>query len=189
MRETPPVPRTRRDIDRDEKVGEIVDAAVAALRTGGYGSLSVAAIARDLGLSPNSIYWYFPTKDDLFVAAVRRIVAEILAGKPPRRRRLDSRILWFIEQLDDVEHLRSALYERAHESPVVSGYVAEIEAGQQRMLVNVLRGRVPDAELAVAAATLLATIQGVGVQKLRGSDRRRVIEYAVRAVTTPEPSG
>jgi AcrR family transcriptional regulator len=189
MRETPPVPRTRRDIDRDEKVGEILDAAVAALRTGGYGSLSVAAIARDLGLSPNSIYWYFPTKDDLFVAAVRRIVAGILAGKPPRRRRLESRILWFVEQLDDLEHLRSALYERAGESPAVSDYVAELEAGQKQMLVNVLRGRVPDSELTVAAATLLATIQGVGVQKLRGSARRRVIEYAVGAVTAAEPSG
>lgn len=184
MRETADVPKTRRDQNRDEKVGEIADAAAARLRSGGYASLSVAAIARELDLAPNSVYWYFPTKDDLFVEAVRRILAGILAAKPPRRRSLESRILWFVEQLDDVEHLRTALYARARESAAVAAFVAELEAGQRRMLVNALDGRVAEPELPVAAAMLLATIQGVAVQNLRGAERSRVIEYAVRAVTS-----
>lgn len=182
------MPRTRQEINRDEKVAEIIDAAAGRLRSGGYASLSVAALARELHLAPNTVYWYFPTKDDLFVAAVRQVLADILAAKPPRRRSLESRVLWFVEQLDDVEHLRSSLYERARKSPAVAAFVEELEAGQQRMLVNALSGTVPASELPVAAATLLATIQGVAVQNLRGAARRRIIGYAVRAVTFGEGS-
>jgi len=50
---------------------EILALAQARLREGGYEALSVAALARELGLAQNAIYWYFPSKDHLFVATNR----------------------------------------------------------------------------------------------------------------------
>ena len=44
------MPRTRPDVDRETKVDELVDAAVQRLMQGGYANLSVADIARELGL-------------------------------------------------------------------------------------------------------------------------------------------
>ncbi len=161
------------------KVTEVVDAATRRLVVGGYEELSVASIGRELGLSPNSIYWYFPSKDDLFIAGVREILATILAAKPPRRRSLTSRVLWFVEELDAVDHVRRALYERARKSPVVAEFVEELDAGSRQMLANALSGSVPDADLSVASEALLATVDGASLRNLSRAERRRVISFTL----------
>lgn len=183
MRNTAHMPRTRQDQEREAKVAEIVESAAGRLRSGGYDDLSVAGIARELALSPNSIYWYFPSKDELFVAAVRHILAGILAAKPARRRSLETRVLWFVEQIDDVDHLRRALYDRARQSVAVAEFVRELEHARRQMLVNALAGEVPEAELEIAADALLATIEGATLRDLGTRGRRRVVAYTLSRFT------
>jgi AcrR family transcriptional regulator len=48
----------------------ILDAAIVRFAREGYRATSLAAVARDAGLSPSAIYPYFPNKEALFVAAV-----------------------------------------------------------------------------------------------------------------------
>lgn len=187
MRETGRVPRTRPEKDREAKVDEVLDAAGRRLREGGYEALSVAAIARELGLSPNSIYWYFPSKDDLFVAAVRRILLGILAAKPPGRRSLESRVIWFVERLDEVEPVRSALYERARQSDVVAEFAEELQAGLRTMLGNALADEVAEPDRDLATEALLATIEGANVRRLSKEERRRVVKFALSRFTTSAP--
>ena len=185
MRETREMPRTRPEKNRDAKVAEVLDAAGRRLREGGYEAMSIAAIARELGLSPNSIYWYFPSKDDLFVAAVRQILAGILAAKPPSRRSLESRIIWFVERLDDLELVRGALRERARVSETVAEFAAELEAGQRQMLGNALSGEVPEKDRPLATETLLSTIEGANARSLSKQERRRVVKFALARLTHP----
>ncbi|MEA2447967.1 MAG: hypothetical protein QOK47_1604, partial [Actinomycetota bacterium] len=73
------MPKTRSGVDRDQKMTEILDATERQLRAGGYNAVSVAGIARELGLAHNAIYWYFPSKDHLMVAAFEHIVKKLLA--------------------------------------------------------------------------------------------------------------
>jgi TetR/AcrR family transcriptional repressor of mexAB-oprM operon len=179
------MPRTRPEIERDQKVAQVLDVAARRLREGGYEALSVAAIARELGLSPNSIYWYFPTKDELFVAAVRQILAGILAAKPPGRRSLESRVIWFVERLDDAERVRNALYERARHSPPVAEFVDELQAGLRTMLGNALAGEVAEGDRELATEALLATIEGATARQLGKQERRKVVSFALARFTTP----
>lgn len=92
--------KTRTEVDRDAKMGEILGLAERRLREDGYQGLSVAAIARELGLAQNAIYWYFPSKDHLFVAVLRRMLEEIAARKPRGEVGRRERILWFADQLE-----------------------------------------------------------------------------------------
>ena len=137
--------RTRTELDRDEKVDQILEAAERRLREGGYGALSVVGLARELGIAQNAVYWYFPSKDHLFVAALERILRGIVARKPPRRRGVEGQILWFVDQLAEIEHLRAAMYEQARTSPVVAEFAATASATWRRMLTNVLADRMPEA--------------------------------------------
>src|SRR5207249_3829979 len=105
---------------REEKLSEILEAAERRLREGGYEALSVAAIARELGLAQNAIYWYFPSKDHLFVAALEGMLREIAARKPSRQVGEIERILWFTDQFQTLSDLRGAMTERARSSPVVA---------------------------------------------------------------------
>ena len=172
--------RTRTELQRDAKVEEIVDVAARRLGDGGYEALSVVGVARDLGLAQNAVYWYFPSKDHLFVAALERMLRDLLARKPPNQRSLERNVLWFVEQLDAMREVRAALYERARTSEVVAEFAAHLHATFRRMLANVLRSRVPPEDLDTTVETLLATIQGALLTEQTATERRRVIDFALR---------
>jgi AcrR family transcriptional regulator len=173
------MPRTRQTVSRDEKVGEIVEAAERRLREGGYEALSVAAIARELGVAQNAIYWYFPSKDHLFVAALEAMLRDIAARKPSGDVDVVERILWFTDQFQALSDLRAAMNERARTSEVVAEFVEELEAVLSRMLSHALRGHVPEAELPVAVEAFRATVEGTFVKGLDAGTRRQVLGFAL----------
>jgi TetR/AcrR family transcriptional regulator, cholesterol catabolism regulator len=174
-----PMPRTRPELDRDTKVAEIVVAAERRLRDGGYEALSVAGIARELDLAQNAIYWYFPSKDHLFVAALERMLSEIAARKPSHEVGEVERILWFTDEFQTLSGLRAAMNERARGSEVVAEFVAELDALLARMLSNVLRDHVKAEELAVAVETFRATVEGTFVKGLDERERHKVLRFAL----------
>lgn len=174
------MPKTRRTASRDEKVGEILEIAERRLREGGYEALSVAAIARELGLAQNAIYWYFPSKDALFVAALERMLHEIAARKPSKDVGEVERILWFTDQFEVLSGLRGAMSERARSSEVVAEFIERLDALLSRMLSNALRARVSPEELPLAVETFRATAEGTFVKGLDRSERRRVLEFTLR---------
>jgi hypothetical protein len=109
------VPRNRRDVDREEKVAQILDAAESVLTVGGYDALSFTDLAEDLGLARNALYWYFPTKDDLFVAAAARSFTRALSN-PPVKAGYARRIAWGVDRLAELQPLNMALHDRARHS-------------------------------------------------------------------------
>lgn len=177
------MPKTRTELDRDAKVAEILDAAETRVREGGYGALSVVGIARELGRAQNAVYWYFPTKDHLFVAVVERMLRDIVARKPPHRGGIERQVTWFVDQLAELEPVRSAMQEQARVSPVVSEFVADVDATWRRMLTNVLADRLPDDRREVAVDALLATITGALDRRLPAARRRQVVRYAIDRLT------
>lgn len=174
------MPRTRRAVKRDRKIDEILELAERRLRAGGYEALSVAAIARELGIAQNAIYWYFPSKDHLFVATLERMLAEIAARKPSRGVGKMERILWFTDQYDALSGLRGAMNERARSAEVVADFVAGLDALLSRMLSNALRDDVPEDELALAVETFRATVEGTFVKGLGKRERRKVLAFALK---------
>jgi AcrR family transcriptional regulator len=168
-------------------MNEVLAAAEARLREGGYQALSVAAIARELGLAQNAIYWYFPSKDDLFVATLRRMLEKISARKPPREVGEVERILWFTDQFHVLSDLRGAMSERARSSRAVADFVEELDGLLSRMLANALRDHVPARELPVAVEAFRSTVEGTFVKGLDKPSRRRVLAFALRQTVPPSP--
>jgi AcrR family transcriptional regulator len=161
-------------------MGEILKIAERRLRKGGYEALSVAAIARELGLAQNAIYWYFPSKDDLFVAALERMLGEIAARKPSKEVGEVERILWFTDQFQGLSDLRGAMSERARHSQVVADFVEELDSLLSRMLSNALAGHVSAEELPVAVETFRATVEGTFVKRLDKRTRRAVLTFTLQ---------
>jgi TetR/AcrR family transcriptional regulator of autoinduction and epiphytic fitness len=177
------MPRRRVEFDRAEKVDEILDAAQSQLRDSGYDSLSIAALARRLGIAQNSIYWYYPSKDALVVASVERMLGEIVSRKPPASRGLERQVLWFVDQLGELNELRAALTQRASRSPVVAEFVDRTNTQLQQMLTHAFTPRVPAAERADAVASFLAAAQSSYLDGLPPARRRRVLAYILKKLT------
>lgn len=59
-----------RDRRRAESVGEIKRAAVKRLAEDGHDALSLRAVARDVGVSVQALYHYFPSRDALLTSVI-----------------------------------------------------------------------------------------------------------------------
>lgn len=74
---------------KDERRHTILDVAFRSFLEKGYAATSMAQIAARLGGSKTTLYNYFPSKDDLFVAVVREqcaLITERLYGTPSDKR-------------------------------------------------------------------------------------------------------
>jgi AcrR family transcriptional regulator len=138
--------------DRGVVVGRIVDAARSSFAANGWAGTSMRAIARDAGVDPALVHYYFASKEDLldaatqppaeFLAAVRAAVSAPIEirGETIVRNLL---WLWSHPQVGDV--LRSIVLTAAHEprtaeklrrvvtTSVLEGVAAELD-GEARLL-------------------------------------------------------
>jgi AcrR family transcriptional regulator len=180
------MPKRRDDIDRQEKTRQILDAATAHLLAGGYDGLSVAALARDIGIAQNAVYWYFASKDALVIAAVERLLIDIVSRKPPASRGLEHQVLWFVDQLAELAGIRAALVQRAQASALVATFVDDMNNRLYQLMRHALEPHVAPKELDDAARAFLATVQGTYGSRLAPPARRRVLRYALRKLTAAE---
>ncbi len=172
------MPRTRTDLPRDDKVIEILEVAERHLREGGYNALSVAGVARELGLAHNAIYWYFPSKDDLMVATFEHMVHKLFARKPKGRKDVVEMVLWFVDNLAELYPLRASMHEQAQRSETIARYLKDLNERLRNLVRHVVEPLVPRDELEIATSTLIATVQGAYVS-VDPSERRRVVRYAL----------
>jgi AcrR family transcriptional regulator len=178
------MPRTRTHVTRAEKIDQIVDAAQKRLEEGGYDALSVASVARELGLSQNAIYWYFPSKGDLFVAVLQRRLRKIVERKPRGTRAVPDRVLWFADQFAPLYELQAPVREQARDVKVVADFVSELDALLDRMLSNALRDRVPPERLEASVESFRTTVIGTYAQGLSRARRREILAFALDRLMT-----
>ena len=176
------MPRTRAD-DRADKHAAILAAARARLQSGGYEGLSLAAIARELGVAQNTVYWYFPSKDHLFVAALESLLDDALGEVAPATAQPVRRILWFTEHLAPLWPLFRPLYDSDGRSEVVEGLLARVDEVVTERLTAEFRELVSPRELAATVAVFRSTVDGVYARGLEPSARRLVLRYAAARLT------
>ena len=89
------VARNKRPQAADEKRAEIVGAARRLFIDAGYDATSMSRLAREAGVAPNTIYWYFGDKDDVLIAVLTAVMADVwpqyqdVASEP-----ISARLLW-----------------------------------------------------------------------------------------------
>ncbi len=70
-----------------ETVDLLMDAAESAMRQRGYHAVSFRELADDVGIKSASVHYYFPQKEDLGLALVRRYSAQFFADLEVRSAR------------------------------------------------------------------------------------------------------
>lgn len=61
---------SKRELQREERRSQILDAALTVFSQKGYHATNVSDVAAQAGVSQGTIYWYFESKDELFQAAL-----------------------------------------------------------------------------------------------------------------------
>jgi AcrR family transcriptional regulator len=199
-------PRTRLAADEH---ADIIDAAYTCLSAPHEGPVSVAAILDVAGLSTRAFYRHFTSKDELFLAMLKRDsdavarrlqhLAEDTPGGPPAQLRA-----W-------IDHFLGLAYDprrRVHivvldsdEVRVAKGYreaSAQLRADREEILADILRrGRddgsfplaVPERDAAAIHALVdrafAAPLQGLGLDQDRLVGY--VLDFALRALGAAQP--
>jgi AcrR family transcriptional regulator len=179
------VPVTRTKVKRQAKIEEILDAAERRLLAGGYDAMSVAAISRELTIAQNSVYWYFPSKDDLFAAAFRRILERLVVAKPPARRGRVARVVWVTDQMAEFAPLRSALRRRAAHCAAAAGLQSDLDGWIRQLLLGGIESLRDPKDATIAGEAFLATVEGALAMDPPPPERQRLIAFAYERLVGP----
>jgi TetR/AcrR family transcriptional regulator of autoinduction and epiphytic fitness len=181
------VPRNRSAVERGVKVDEVVTAAEELFLENGYAATTMSAIASRAGVANNAVYWYFPSKDDVFVAVLDRRLSHALDRISTRRHRtVEAQARAALRELDTVSSLTAAVHERAREAPVVAEFHARFHTTVQHLLAEALGGIVQDGEAEKAAALIMAVIEGLHLHSgERGHRRDELVVYLLGQLAKP----
>ncbi|HEY3216173.1 MAG TPA: TetR/AcrR family transcriptional regulator [Candidatus Eisenbacteria bacterium] len=154
----------------------IYNAAVRLIFERGYHGTSLRAVAGEVGLQMSSLYYYFPSKQDLLMQIMRRTMSDLMAtveraiakaADPEGRLRaaIRAHILFHAKRREEAFVVDAELRALA---PANYAAVVATRDRYERLFAEVLRDgaeqgqfRVPDAKLAVFA--LMAMCTGVAV--------------------------
>lgn len=143
---------------------DLVDAALAVVDAGGFATLSLRAVARELGVTSMAIYTYVASRDDLYRLVVDRLITTKLAD-----------FVWPDAWPDALHAFANSLSELIDEHPALIEAFAE---GQMRtaiamsvadkMLERLLAGGLPLRAAGTAYAAMHALVLGHAVLREAG---------------------
>lgn len=183
------MPKTRHEVDRDDKIDEILDEAERQLREGGADALSVNAVAKAVGIAGNSVYWYFPSRDHVLVGVLERALDRIISSKLPKNVSQISHAAWILDKYEEFGPLRAVMKERALSSPVVEEFAERLDELLRSFLEAGLRPYVVEKELSVSVDAVVAVIEGLADQRYSRARRRRALKYALGRFAAPAAGG
>jgi TetR/AcrR family transcriptional regulator of autoinduction and epiphytic fitness len=112
--------KNKRDVDAEVKREQIEAAACALFLADGYESTSMAAVGKAAGVAPNTLYWYFASKDDLLVATLDRLVHQALTRLASMQdQSLGDQLTWLLGEFQQASKLISTVHSRLDRSETV----------------------------------------------------------------------
>lgn len=143
----------------------VITAARERFQRLGYKATSMSDIARDLGVNSGSVHWYFPSKDDLFAAVLRRIAEEskasvdaaLASGVTPIDALVD-----FLASAEKYRGLHVDAHDRITESAAVAAAHDELHRWLDELLLTVVRPQLgPKQDTGLIADTAHILFEGL----------------------------
>ncbi|WP_082690599.1 TetR/AcrR family transcriptional regulator C-terminal domain-containing protein [Mycobacterium sp. M26] len=143
---------------------QIVDAALAVIRSEGLDALSMRRLSRELGRSQMAAYWYVADKGELLDLVARRLLAEV-SIPAPEDGGWDSRLRTLLTDIDA----------RLHDHPGIAGILLErmrsTDRGLMSAIMEILIGAgFDDADVLLAYAMIHTYLFGRYQVVLQGED-------------------
>ena len=177
-RYTGPVgPRRFRRLDVDERRRALLELGEALFTRYAYDELSMAAIAREAGISKALLYHYFPSKEAFFVATLEQRAAELaaLTGTDPSRppeEQLAASLDAFLGWIEGHGEAYAKLLQGAGAVPQVRAVVDRVRAATAERILEGL-GRTGDPRARAGARGWLWFVDGAILDWLEHKDLDR----------------
>ena len=144
---------------KEQRPGQILDAAFTEFSEKGYAGARVVDVARRVGVTKGTVYFYFPTKADLFKAVVRTHLQPIferienMSAEDPTesatsllRRQIKAGYDEFVRSPQSVEFMRLMVIEGSRVPEIVDFYVNDLMGHGYQSLIDLLKRGVENGE-------------------------------------------
>ena len=150
-----PLAKNKRDIDLKVKQDELESTASRLFLSLGYDGTSMNRIARELGVAPNTLYWYYASKDELLVGVLNRQMSQTLVRLPtivdkPLKEKMD----WALREFEQSRALAATVYARLEESEVIREWHDQFHRFVEAAVIHTLQAD----GVARERAAMLATV-------------------------------
>lgn len=178
--------KNRREIDSEHKRQEILLAARQLLLAEGYDATSMSRLAKEAGVAPNTLYWYFKDKDELLIAILDELVAEALTEYlSVQAQSLDKQLLWLLDKFDAVPHVITTVHNRMNFAESIKTWHQRFHFMLESLVVNQLMLLGLKQEECVAAAKI-ATFVVEGLLSHHAGDaseRATIAKFLISKIT------
>lgn len=160
---------------------KILDVAGRLFATQGYADTSLAQVARSAEVSKALILWHFNSKNDLFRTALQNFLSPYaidatglrgLSEREQFEKLIDDYYTFITDHLPSVKFVLGQVVREEENAKEVIDHVSDLYHVYQQLLTSILnQGRktrvfMPDIQSAEEAALIMATLNGLLVQRL-----------------------
>ncbi|MCZ6830979.1 MAG: TetR/AcrR family transcriptional regulator [Gammaproteobacteria bacterium] len=192
------MPKNRHTRSREEKTEELVTIALRLFLEKGYDGTTMASIGAEAGIATNVVHWYFPTKDQLFVAALESYQSESLKELMERpveshpdaddRQLLAERITGLVWRLVGISSLIAAVHQKSHDSSIVAEFREKTQKRHADYIREAVdRCHVPKAEKKLVVEVLISAFEGLVMHRASETKTKRTMTFLVEKLTAGAP--
>jgi TetR/AcrR family transcriptional regulator, transcriptional repressor for nem operon len=153
--------------ETSKKRDELLDCVELLMLREGYAAVTYRAVAAKAEVTSGLVQYYFPTLDDLFIAAIRRRSEqnlETLAAALESRPDEPLQALWAYSQQESTSALTTEFLALGNHRKSIASEIAEVTEQVRRLQVEAITRHVPADGVdlkGLSAATLLFIVTGV----------------------------
>lgn len=141
------MPRNNQAVPKTERQAAVLAQAIELFKENGYRATSMAAVGKAVGLAPAAVHWYYPSKDDLFAAALHRIILDTRTCLEANRRIVGDpykELTTFLDQLAPYRSLHREAYERMEASEPLRAVYAESHEWMEVRFLAIVEEEAPE---------------------------------------------
>ncbi len=147
--------KNKRDIDLDVKRKELEQAAARLFMARGYDATSMGSIAKELGVTANTLYWYYASKDELLVGVLNRLLSDSLEKLPAMMElSLRDQIDWTLRELEKSRPLVNTVHGKLGESAAIRDWHDRFHSLLESAVAHTLKAKGIRGERARMLATV-----------------------------------
>ena len=173
------MPSNRPNVAPEVKRQEIRSAARSLFFSEGFDRTSVARIARAAGVTPNTLYWYYPGKEQIFAAVVEELTALFFMGLNNRdpQEPVSETLAWVVEAMQAAQPLIVTLHEKARTSRAIAAVHDRFHDEVETLIGSRLRARgMDEARIPAIIHIVSFTVEGLLMHELAPAQRQAVID-------------
>ena len=171
--------KNKRDVAAKVKKAALEETAARLFMEQGFEATSMQQIARALDVAPNTLYWYYASKDELLVGVLNRLLSQTLQRLPAMGGlSLKAQMAWLLDELEQSREMVATVHGRLDQSPVIRAWHDQFHQFVEGTVILALKTAGVEASRCAPLATVATfLVEGLLAHPHSANQRNDILEW------------